>query len=50
MKKFLTALELTKYKNIEYSSLKIFRDNLDLMKEYDVQDEYELHNLLKKNL
>lgn len=48
MKKFLTALELTKYKNIEYSSLKIFRDNLDLMKEYDVQDEYELHNLLKK--
>lgn len=48
MKKFLTTLELTKYKNIEYSSLKIFRDNLDLMKEYDVQDEYELHNLLKK--
>lgn len=48
MKKFLDVLELTKYKNIEYSSLKIFRDNLDLMKEYDVQDEYELHNLLKK--
>ena len=33
---------------MEFSSLKLFRDNPDLMEEYDIRDEYELHNLLKK--
>lgn len=41
-------LNLDKYQNIEISTLKLFNENPDLMKEYDIQDEYELHNLLKK--
>lgn len=32
-----------------YSTLVIFNDNLDLMKELDLRTEYELHNFLKKN-
>ena len=34
--------------NKEFSTLKIFRDYPELMKEYDIRDEYELHNYLKK--
>ena len=45
---FVETLGLEKYKNIEMSSLKIFRDNEELMREYDIRDEFELHNLLKK--
>lgn len=33
---------------MEISALKLHRDYVDLMKEYDIRDEYELHNLLKK--
>lgn len=44
----LEALALDQYEDIEFSSLKLFRDNPDLMEEYDIRDEYELHNLLKK--
>lgn len=44
----LEALDLTQYEDVEISSLKLFRDYPELMREYDVQDEYELHNLLKK--
>lgn len=33
---------------MEITSLKLFRDYPDLMREYDIRDEYELHNLLKK--
>lgn len=44
----LEALALDQYDGIEFSSLKLFRDNPDLMEEYDIRDEYELHNLLKK--
>lgn len=45
---FLKQLDLTQYKNLEISTLKIFRLYPDLMSEYDIHDEYELHNLLKK--
>lgn len=45
---FLEALNLEQYENQEISSLKLFRDNPRLMEEYDIRDEYELHNLLKK--
>lgn len=45
---FVETLGLEKYKNVEMSSLKIFRDNEELMREYDIRDEFELHNLLKK--
>lgn len=44
----LEALDLTQYEDVEISSLKLFRDCPELMREYDVRDEYELHNLLKK--
>ena len=44
----LSAIELSQYQDTELSSLKLFRDNPDIMKEYDIRDEYELHNLLRK--
>lgn len=44
----LETLALDQYRDIEFSSLKLFRDDPDLMEEYDIRDEYELHNLLKK--
>ncbi|WP_331670144.1 DNA-directed RNA polymerase subunit alpha C-terminal domain-containing protein [Anaerocolumna sp. AGMB13020] len=43
-----SGLNLKQYENIEISTLKLFREFPDLMEEYDIQDEYELHNLLKK--
>ena len=46
----LKALNLDQYSDAEYSSLKFFRDYSDLMKKYDIRDEYELHNLLRKIL
>lgn len=45
---FLKQLDLNQYKNLEISTLKIFRLYPDLMSEYNIHDEYELHNLLKK--
>lgn len=42
-------LEFYVYKNLEISALKLFRSHRELMKEYDIWDEYELHNLMKKN-
>lgn len=44
----LTTLNLDDYEDTEISSLKLFRDYPDLMEQYDIRDEYELHNLLKK--
>lgn len=44
----LEALDLTQYTDVEITSLKLFRDHPELMAEYDIRDEYELHNLLKK--
>ncbi|MFJ5717380.1 DNA-directed RNA polymerase subunit alpha C-terminal domain-containing protein [Neobacillus sp. NPDC093127] len=44
----LTTINLNQYDNIEYSTLKFFRLYPELMKTYDIRDEYELHNLLKK--
>ena len=44
----LETLDLTEYEDVEISSLKLFRDYPELMREYDIRDEYELHNLLKK--
>ena len=45
---FIKNINLNQYKNKEISTLKIFRDYPELMKEYDLRDEYELHNYLKK--
>lgn len=37
------------YEDLEISTLKLFRTHKKLMVEYDIWDEYELHNLFKKN-
>ena len=44
----LQSLCLSQYHNTEISTLKLFRDNPKLMQQYDIRDEYELHNLLRK--
>ena len=41
-------LNLGQYQNTEISTLKFMREHPDLMARYDIRDEYELHNLLKK--
>ena len=44
----LDRLHLEQYTDVEYSTLKFFSSYPELMEEYDLRDEYELHNLLKK--
>lgn len=44
----LSTLDLEQFDGVELSTLKLFRDYPDLMQQYDIHDEYELHNLLKK--
>ncbi len=44
----LEALHLGQYRDIELSTRKFLRDHPGLMSSYDIRDEYELHNLLKK--
>lgn len=46
----LSSLDLEQYEDMEFSTLKLFRDYPALMAQYDIRDEYELHNLLKKIL
>jgi hypothetical protein len=45
---FWQELAFTQYRDVEYSALKFFRDHAELMRRYDIRDEYELHNLLRK--
>lgn len=45
---FLEALNLKTYQDVEYSSKYFFLKHRDLMKNYGIYDEYELHNLLRK--
>lgn len=44
----LNTINLEQFDNVELSSLKFFREYPELMYQYDIHDEYELHNLLKK--
>lgn len=44
----LDTLSLETMEDQELSTMKYFRDYPELMKLYDIRDEYELHNLLKK--
>lgn len=44
----LQTLNLGKYTDIELSTLKFIEDFPEIMKKYDIRDQYELHNLLKK--
>lgn len=47
--KVVKNLNLNKYHNVEISARKIYLGNIDLMEKYEIYNEYELHNLLKKN-
>lgn len=44
----LEALNLDIYENVEYSTVKFMNDNPEIMEKYDIRDQYELHNLLRK--
>lgn len=44
----LQILDLEQYQDIEFSTLKFFVGYQEIMMNYDIRDEYELHNLLKK--
>ena len=44
----LETLNLEQYENIHLSTMKFMMEFPDIMKHYDIRDEYELHNLLKK--
>ena len=46
--KLFEILNLEQYRDVEYSTQKFFKMYPETMKEYDIRDEYELHNLLKK--
>lgn len=43
-------LHLEQFNNIEISTLKLFNEYPEVMNEYNIMDEYELHNLLNKTL
>lgn len=45
---FLRQINWYDQKNIELSAYKFYRDFPEVMTEYDIQDEYELHSILKK--
>ena len=44
----LETLDLSGYRNTEVSTLKWFLEYPELMRRYDIRDQYELHNILKK--
>ena len=43
-----SELDLEQYEGLEISALMLLRSEPELMREFDIRDEYELHNLLKK--
>lgn len=47
-RRLISGLNIEQYKDTEISTLKLFRDCPELMGEYDIRDEYELHSLLRK--
>lgn len=44
----LDALNLESYENIELSTMKFVEDHPEMLAKYDIRDQYELHNLLRK--
>ena len=44
----LDALNLESYENIELSAMKFVEDHPEILAKYDIRDQYELHNLLRK--
>ena len=43
-------LDLELYENTEISTLKLVNEHPETLKEYDIRDQYELHNLLRKTV
>lgn len=46
----LETLNLDTYENVEYSTVKFIAEYPEVMEKYDIRDQYELHNLLRKIL
>lgn len=44
----LDTINIGSFENTEISTLKLMREYPDVMKKYDIRDQYELHNLLRK--
>ena len=44
----LDELNLASYENIELSTVKLMREHPDIMVKYNIRNQYELHNLLRK--
>lgn len=44
----VNQIGLEQFTDVEISTLKLFNENESVMDEYNILDEYELHNLLKK--
>jgi len=44
------ALNLDAFENIEISTLKLMEEYPEIMQKYDIRDQYELHNLLRKTV
>ena len=44
----LETLNLDAYENVEYSTVKFMKEYPEVMEKYDIRDQYELHNLLRK--
>ena len=47
--KLLVDIHISQYDGYEISTYKLFVDNLELMNKLDIRDEYELHNVIRKN-
>ncbi len=44
----LDTLNFDAFEDVEYSTEKFLREYPDMMEKYDIRDQYELHNLLRK--
>lgn len=44
----IQSLDFQNMKGLEYSTLKFYREHMELFKQYGICDEYEVHNLLRK--
>lgn len=48
-KNLISKIEFNSYQDVELSTWYFFRHYPEIMEEYDLRDEYELHNLLSKH-
>lgn len=46
----LESIDIGRYEDTEISTLKLVRDWPEVMEQYDIRDEYELHNLIRKKI